>query len=64
MQFKNKLKTAAAVLAMAGMSAAHAAIDITAEATEAKTDIGKAGGVIVGVVVAIAVISWIRRVIK
>lgn len=43
---------------------AMAAIDISAEAAEAKTDIGTAGGVIIGVMVAIAVIAWIRRVVK
>lgn len=48
----------------AAAGAANAAIDITAETTAAKADIATAGGLIVGVVVAIAVIAWIRRVIK
>lgn len=37
---------------------------ITAGATEAKGEISAAGVVIIGVVVAIAVIGWVRRVIK
>ena len=45
-------------------STAHAAIDISAGVTEAKTDIGTAGGLIIGVVLAVAAIFWIRRVIK
>lgn len=51
-------------LALAGVNAAYAAVDITAATTEAKTDIANAGGLIIGVVVAVAAISWIRRVIK
>jgi hypothetical protein len=44
-------------------SLAHAGVDISADATAAKTDISTAGGVIIGVMVAVAVISWIRRVV-
>lgn len=50
------------LVAMAG--AANAAVDISAETAAAKTDIATAGGLIIGVVVAIAVIAWIRRVVK
>lgn len=53
--------TAATGLAMAQTASG---IDISAATDSAKTDITKAGGLIVGVVVAIAAISWIRRVIK
>lgn len=51
-------------LALAGANAAHAAVDITADTTAAKTDIQTAGALIIGVVVAVAAISWVRRVIK
>lgn len=55
---------ASTVLAAAGMNAAMAAgVDISADTASAKTDIATAGGLIVGVVVAVAAISWIRRVI-
>jgi len=45
-------------------AAAHAEVDISAAVTEAKSDIGTAGALIIGVVVAVAAFSWIRRVIK
>lgn len=51
-------------MGLAGLQSAHAAIDITADTTSAKADIATAGGLIVGVIVAVAAISWIRRVIK
>lgn len=60
---KNLKKIAALALVTAG-GAAQAAMDITAEATSAKTDIATAGGIIIGVVVAIAAVAWVRRVIK
>jgi len=61
---KNLLALAgASVLAVAAQSA-HAAIDIAADVTAAKAEISTAGGLIVGVMVAVAVIFWIRRVIK
>jgi hypothetical protein len=49
---------------VAGAGAAQAAIDISTETTAAKTDINTAGALIIGVVVAIAVIGWLRRVIR
>jgi hypothetical protein len=52
------------VAAMAVSSFASAAIDISADTTAAKTDIATAGGLIIGVVVAVASIAWIRRVIR
>lgn len=52
------------VIALAGMNMANAAVDISAATAEAKTDIGTAGGLIIGVVVAVAAIAWLRRVIK
>lgn len=61
---KTKLKYLAAIGSMALVSAAHAAVDISAETDAAKADIEKNGTVIIGVVVAIAVIAWIRRIIK
>lgn len=62
MKMNRKALAALALSLVAGAS--QAAIDISAETTAAKTDIGTAGGLIVGVVVAIAVIGWIRRVIR
>jgi hypothetical protein len=64
---KAVLKKVAVVgaLALAGAQQAFAAgIDISADTTAAKADIATAGGLIIGVVVAVAAISWIRRVIK
>jgi hypothetical protein len=57
-----KYLAALAMASVAGVS--QAAVDISAEVTAAKTDIGAAGAAIIGVVVSIAVITWIRRVIK
>lgn len=45
-------------------SVASAAVDISAETAAAKTDIASAGTLIIGVVVAIAVFAWLRKVIK
>ena len=53
-----------AALAMGLVSSANAAVDISAEVATAKTDIQTNGALIIGVVVAIAVIAWIRRIIK
>jgi Inovirus Coat protein B len=53
----------ASVGAVAVSSAAHAVVDITADATAAKADVATVGGIIVGVMVAIAVIAWIRKVV-
>jgi hypothetical protein len=61
MKHLNKL---AALALVAAAGSANAAIDIATEVTAAKTDIASAGGLIIGVIVAIAVFSWIRRVIK
>jgi hypothetical protein len=52
-----------ASLMAVGMGAAQAAVDISAETAAAKTDIATAGALIVGVVVAIAVIGWVRKVV-
>lgn len=63
----NLKKNAVAVLAVVAVlasSVASAAIDISAEVETAKTDIATAGALIIGVVVAVAAISWIRRVIR
>lgn len=61
---KTNLQKLAAVALMGAASASHAAVDISAAVGEAKTDIGTAGGLIIGVVVAIAAFAWIRRVVK
>lgn len=51
--------------AMFAAAAAHAeGVDISAAVSSATSDITKAGVLIVGVVVAVAAFSWIRRVIK
>lgn len=67
MKLGNLKKAACAALGVAAMAAssfASAAVDISADTTAAKTDIATAGGLIIGVVVAVAAISWIRRVIR
>lgn len=61
---RNFARASFAVASMAAAGFASAAIDISADTTAAKTDIATAGGLIVGVVVAVAAIGWIRRVIK
>lgn len=61
----NSVKYAALAGAVSVANFAQAAgVDISADTTQAKTDIGTAGGLIIGVVVAVAAISWIRRVIR
>jgi hypothetical protein len=62
-----KNKIALAVLAASSFvasSAMAAGVDISAAVGESTTDIKTAGGLIIGVVVAVAAFSWIRRVIK
>lgn len=54
--------TTATLLALSAGSAM--AIDISAETTAAKADIVSTGGLILGVVVAVAAVGWVRRVIK
>jgi hypothetical protein len=56
---------AAAGFGVTALSYAEGLTDaVTAETTSAKADIATAGAAIIGVVVAIAVVSWIRRVIR
>lgn len=55
---------AVAVGSVALASSAHAAIDISTDITAAKTDVTTNGTAVLGVVVAVAVIAWIRRVLK
>jgi len=62
MKFNTKAVFAALVMAMA--ASANAAVDISTEVAAAKTDIQTNGALIIGVIVAIAVIAWIRRIIK
>lgn len=61
-----------AALAVSGVAASLAAVSskaagitdaIQTAATQATTDIGTAGGIIIGVVVAIAAVAWVRRVV-
>ena len=61
---KAQFKALAALALASAATASQAAVDITAAATEAKTDIATAGGIIIGVVVAVAAVGWVRRVIK
>ncbi|WP_426161633.1 major capsid protein [Pseudoduganella sp. R-34] len=61
---KKQFKYLAALALASAAGVSQAAVDISAEVTTAKTDIGTAGALIIGVVVSIAVFSWIRRVIK
>lgn len=61
---RNLLKSAAAVAALSLTNAASAAVDISADVSAAKADIVSNGALIIGVIVAIAVIAWIRRIIK
>lgn len=61
---KRKLQYLAAIGAMALATGAQAAIDISTETEAAKADIATNGALVIGVVVAIAVIAWIRRIIK
>ena len=62
--FGNFVRGGVALVALASAGVASAAIDIAADTTAAKTDISTAGALIIGVVVAVAAIGWIRRVIK
>jgi hypothetical protein len=64
-KFANRF-AAVAALATAGMSAAHAELPATigAAVTSATADVASAGGLILGVVVAIAAVAWVRRVVK
>lgn len=61
---KNNLQKVLALGLMGAASVSQAAVDISKEVGETKTDIATAGALILGVVVAIAAFSWIRRVIK
>lgn len=65
MNLTKKIAAAAALAAVSASSMAAGLTDaIDAAATSAKADIGTAGATIIGVVVAIAVVGWVRRVIK
>lgn len=61
---KTKLQYLAALALASAAGVSQAAVDISADTTAAKTDIATAGGLIIGVMVSIAVISWIRRVVR
>jgi hypothetical protein len=61
---KNHARKIVAVALMGIAGASQAAIDISPEVTAAKADIATAGGLIIGVVVAVAAVSWVRRVIR
>jgi len=66
MKYINKLALGAAlaVASVAARAEGGPLAELTAAATQAKSDIGNAGGIIIGVVCAIAVVMWLRRVIK
>jgi len=60
-------KVAAVVTPIAlslGMSVANAAVDLSAEATSAKADVNTNGELIMGILFAVAVFAWLRRVIR
>jgi len=65
---KRFAKKIAAGVALAGVVATNAMAALPPEvetaATAAKTDIAEAGGIIIGVVIAIAAVGWVRRVIR
>jgi hypothetical protein len=65
---KKVLKKIGAGVALAAMSvsafAAGSGIDISAATTQATSDVNAAGVLIIGVVVACAAFSWVRRVIR
>lgn len=52
-----------AALAVGSTVASAAGIDISAATTTAIADVGTAGGLIIGVMVAVAAVAWIRRVV-
>lgn len=58
------LKAAVAAAVSVAAGSASAAIDIASATSEAKTDVQTTGALIIGVVVAVAAIGWIRRVIR
>lgn len=67
----NKLKrglaaAGAAVVMALSVAPAHAELpaEIATTTTEAKADVKEAGGMILGVIVVIAGIAWLRRVIR
>lgn len=61
-----KRVSAVVALSMGAISAAHAELPATigAAVTTGTADVIEAGGLILGVVVAIAAIGWVRRVIR
>lgn len=67
-ELANKAKNAVVAVGSAAMvigtSLAHAALDagVSTDVAAAKTDVSTAGGLIIGVILAIAVIAWIRKV--
>lgn len=70
--FKGNVKKVSARLALvpaavlASLGTAHAALpeDVTTAITAAKTDIGEAGALGIGVFLAIMIFIWLRRVMK
>lgn len=65
---KKYLKKAAAVGTVLAVSAGHAMAELPAsvatDAAAAKVDIVEAGGIVIGIAIAIAAVSWVRRVFK
>lgn len=62
--FKFAVAAAAASLVSASSFAAGLTDAISTATTSATADVSTAGGLIIGVVVAVAAVSWIRRVIR
>jgi hypothetical protein len=58
------LSATGASLVAASSQAAGLTDSISAATTSATADVTTAGGLIIGVVVAVAAVSWIRRVIR
>lgn len=63
LSFSSRVRSAVvgASLSLAAFAAA-AAVDVSADVAAAKTDVSTAGGLVIGVIVAIAAIAWIRKV--
>lgn len=61
---KKLMLAAIGAASMIASGVASAAIDISTDTAAAKVDIVTAGGLIIGVCVAVAAVSWVRRVIR
>ena len=66
MNFVQKAKAALVALPLVAAGAAHAALDssVTTAIGAAKADITEAGGLVLGVALAIAAFVWIKRMFR